>query len=169
VGVEVRSELFGVAKMVFEGCCLSEEEADQKSRSKKIDKQLAQEKAQLRRQVKILLLGAGESGKSTFLKQMRIIYGKDFSAEDLNEFKPIVYSNILKGMKVLADARRKLRIDWDDPRNEGNAESILTFQAPPRIDTELFLEYADSVRQLWQDVGIRDAFDRRREFQLVRQ
>lgn len=153
--------------MVFEGCCLTPEEADQKTRSKKIDKQLAQEKAQLRRQVKILLLGAGESGKSTFLKQMRIIYGKDFSAEDLNEFKPIVYSNILKGMKVLADARRKLRIDWDAAGNEAEAEKILTFQAPPRIDTELFLEYSSSVTRLWTDSGIRDAFERRREFQLV--
>lgn len=156
------------AIMVFDACCLSQEEAEQKARSRKIDKQIAQEKVQYRRQVKILLLGAGESGKSTFLKQMRIIHGKDFDSDALNEFRPIIYGNILKGMKVLADARRKLRLRWEDPSNQQYAEIILNFQAPQHIDTDLFLRYFDCVRRLWRDKGIQDSYDRRREFQLVR-
>ena len=154
--------------MVFEACCLSQEEAEQRAKSKKIDKQLAQEKVQYRRQVKVLLLGAGESGKSTFLKQMRIIHGRDFDNDALNEFRPIIYANILKGMKVLADARRKLRLEWSDEMNQVNAEKILAFTAPQMIDTDLFMSYFDCVRRLWRDRGIQDAYDRRREFQLVR-
>lgn len=153
--------------MVFDACCLSQEEAEQKARSRKIDRQIAQEKVQYRRQVKVLLLGAGESGKSTFLKQMRIIHGKDFDSDALNEFRPIIYGNILKGMKVLADARRKLRLEWQDPSNQQYAEIILNFQAPQHIDTDMFLRYFDCVKRLWRDKGIQDAYDRRREFQLV--
>ena len=156
------------AIMVFDTCCLSQEEAAQKARSRKIDKQIAQEKVQYRRQVKILLLGAGESGKSTFLKQMRIIHGKDFDQDALNQFRPTIYSNILKGMKVLADARRKLKLEWDDPSNQQYAEIILNFQAPQQIDTEMFLRYFECVKRLWRDRAIQDAYDRRREFQLVR-
>ena len=51
-------------------------------------------------QVKLLLLGAGESGKSTFLKQMRILHGEGYNQDALLTFRPVVYSNIVKGMKV---------------------------------------------------------------------
>lgn len=45
------------------------------TQNRQIELQLAKDKKQLRRTVKVLLLGSGESGKSTFLKQMRIING----------------------------------------------------------------------------------------------
>ena len=50
--------------------------------------------------MKLLLLGAGESGKSTFLKQMRILHGKGYDEAALLEYRSVVYSNIVKGMKV---------------------------------------------------------------------
>ena len=46
-------------------------------------------------------MGTGESGKSTFMKQMRIINGNEFQAEELKQFKLIIYGNIIKGMKVI--------------------------------------------------------------------
>ena len=51
----------------------------------------------MKRLVKILLLGAGESGKSTFLKQMRIIHGEDFDQRAKEEFRATIYSNVIKG------------------------------------------------------------------------
>uniref|UniRef100_A0A803XXK6 Uncharacterized protein n=1 Tax=Meleagris gallopavo TaxID=9103 RepID=A0A803XXK6_MELGA len=54
----------------FPGCLLTSGEAEQQRKSKEIDKCLNREKTYVKRLVKILLLGAGESGKSTFLKQI---------------------------------------------------------------------------------------------------
>lgn len=51
----------------------------------------------LRRQVKLLLLGAGESGKSTFLKQMRIIHNIHFEPELVIEYQHVIYQNMLRG------------------------------------------------------------------------
>ena len=55
-------------------------------------------------QVKLLLLGAGESGKSTFLKQMRIIHGYRFAPDELNEYKITIFRNVIMGMKVCLTA-----------------------------------------------------------------
>ncbi|XP_025412310.1 guanine nucleotide-binding protein subunit alpha homolog isoform X2 [Sipha flava] len=151
-------------------CCLrfkfSADEMEQRYKSKEIDKLIDKDKHLLRRQVKLLLLGAGESGKSTFLKQMRIIHGIHFEPELVIEYQHIIYQNILRGMKVLADARQKLDIPWENPDNNERAEYILNFDNRTTLDTRLFLAYAPSMYCLWKDSAIKRAFERRREFQL---
>ncbi len=48
--------------------------------------------------------GAGESGKSTIFKQMRIIYGKGFTSEDRSVFTHVVYNNVISSMQTLLQA-----------------------------------------------------------------
>lgn len=64
-----------------------------------------------------IFAGTGESGKSTFIKQMRIIHGQGYSDEDKRGYIPLVYQNILSAMQSLTRAMENLRIPYKDPAN----------------------------------------------------
>lgn len=54
--------------------------------------------------------GPGESGKSTFIKQMRIIHGKGYSTEELAAFRRLVHSNVVTAMQLLLEATELLNM-----------------------------------------------------------
>ncbi|XP_068825730.1 guanine nucleotide-binding protein subunit alpha-12 isoform X2 [Capricornis sumatraensis] len=143
-------------------------EREARRRSRDIDAGLARERRAVRRLVKILLLGAGESGKSTFLKQMRIIHGREFDQKALLEFRDTIFDNILKGSRVLVDARDKLGIPWQYSENEKHGMFLMAFEnkAGLPVDPATFQLYVPALSALWGDSGIREAFSRRSEFQL---
>jgi guanine nucleotide-binding protein G(q) subunit alpha len=61
-----------------------------------------------------LFLGTGESGKSTFIKQMRIIHGSGYSDEDKRGFIKLVYQNIFMAMQSMIRAMDLLKIQYSD-------------------------------------------------------
>lgn len=69
---------------------------------------LAREQEALRQ--KILLLGAGESGKSTVIKQIKMIWkiGGGMSAKEKNEYITAIRTNSLEAVKVLIVAAKTL-------------------------------------------------------------
>lgn len=66
-----------------------------------IDKDLDRARQQEDLKVKLLLLGAGESGKSTIFKQMRILHGSPPTEDDQKMYGVIVRSNIITAVKKL--------------------------------------------------------------------
>lgn len=61
--------------------------------------------------------GTGESGKSTFIKQMRIIHGAGYSDEDKRGFIKLVYQNIFMAMQSMIRAMDMLHISYGDSPN----------------------------------------------------
>lgn len=92
---------------------------DQK-RNLEIEKMIRKDKKAQARQVKILLLGAGESGKSTILKQMRIIYSEGFRLDERKEVRQVIFSNMIVAFKIIAEEMRELGLDYE---NEGSPVS----------------------------------------------
>ncbi|KAF8206795.1 guanine nucleotide binding protein, alpha subunit [Mycena galopus ATCC 62051] len=68
------------------------------------EKALKVAKAKMAAEVKVLLLGSGDSGKSTILKQMRLIHKVPFSAQETESFRQLVFENLMRGLKYLLDA-----------------------------------------------------------------
>ena len=146
-------------------CITSGDRVDQVRKSKAIDKLLREEKTKLASQVKILVLGAGESGKSTILKQMKIIHGKGFEEEERLEYRSIIYENVIGAAKALVSARQKLQIPWGNAVNEAHGNLIETV-AIPETPAE-FLLLSQAVKELWEDEGIQNTYGRRNEFLIV--
>lgn len=145
------------------------QEREARRRSREIDAMLARERRAVRRLVKILLLGAGESGKSTFLKQMRIINGQEFDQKALLDFRDTIYENVLKGMRVLVDARDKLGISWQSCENEKQGMLVMSWEGrvgASGVEPIEFQLYVMALSALWADAGIQEAYARRSEFQL---
>ncbi|XP_064870762.1 guanine nucleotide-binding protein subunit alpha-12-like, partial [Oncorhynchus nerka] len=163
---EATREAGGSKDRIRERDAVQEREA--RRRSREIDAMLARERRAVRRLVKILLLGAGESGKSTFLKQMRIINGKEFDKKALLDFRDTIFENIIKGMRVLVDARDKLGIPWQNSENEKHGMFVMSFEGRGGVAVEPmeFQLYGLALDALWRDSGIQDAYARRSEFQL---
>ena len=158
---------------MFGGCgdCLlgsqSSEDLELTRRSRKIDRDLKKEERLKRKQVKLLLLGAGESGKSTFLKQMRIIHNVNYDVSAQLEFRKIIYQNVVKGAMVLMDAQRKLGIPLADPENKLRGDQLLAYDNFAELNNETFPEIQSVVNKIWCDPGIKATFARRNEFQII--
>jgi G-protein alpha subunit len=80
-------------------------------KSSGIDRELEHHKRQEDLKVKLLLLGAGESGKSTIFKQMRILYGSARSEDDMRMYGVVVRSNIITAMRKLCTLLKTLNLE----------------------------------------------------------
>lgn len=61
--------------------------------------------------------GSGESGKSTIVKQMKILHQGGFSVDELASFRPIIYKNVLDSAQAVVLAMRKIGTDCTHPSN----------------------------------------------------
>ena len=69
--------------------------------SKELDRQMAEQQKEEAQVTKLLVLGTGESGKSTIFKQMRILFGAPLTEEEKSQITPVVYINTITSMKIL--------------------------------------------------------------------
>lgn len=105
------------------------------------DKEKAAVAAQLSdKDGKILLLGSGESGKSTIVKQMKIIHKNGFSDAEAYEYRPFVYKNVLDCIKNVINAVIDLQPDLIAP--EGT-EPVVADDADAVGHRKHILRYAD--------------------------
>jgi guanine nucleotide-binding protein subunit alpha len=110
-------------------------------------------------------IGAGESGKSTILKQMKLIHEGGYSRDERESFKEIIFSNTVQSMRVILEAMESLELPLDDQRAEYHVQTI--FMQPAQIEGDsLPPEVGNAIEALWKDDGVQECFKRSREYQL---
>ncbi|KAK3106695.1 hypothetical protein FSP39_025335 [Pinctada imbricata] len=149
-------------------CYNSPEEAKRaRMRDKHISRVLKQHQREELKRLKILLLGTGESGKSTITKQMRIIHINGFDMKERMEKIWDIRRNVKESIVVLLLAMQELDISLQNQENEKSREFILNNAGNPDAQrTNDFLEHAE---KLWSDEGVQECYSRVHEqgFQLI--
>ena len=91
-----------------------------------IDAELERARAEDEGKIKMLLLGAGESGKSTIFKQMRLLYNSaERSDDDLRMYGVVARSNIVVAVRKLCAHLRNLGLEEELDRESREAEGEL--------------------------------------------
>lgn len=141
------------------GACGSSDEAAKRNanieKTNKTDYKIESKK------VKLLLLGTGESGKSTFFKQMKILFGNNFSEEELINYTPFVYTNIVRNVMAVLNGAKKLGIELN------NQELADKYLSEYDIESEVNEKMASEIKTLWEDDGFQKTWDRRAEYQVL--
>lgn len=142
-----------------------------KIKSKWIDEQLNTDVTYDREAIKLLFLGSGESGKSTMLKQMKIIHNKDsepaFTQEDRLFYASLIHSNIVQSTKTLCRqatqfaAQNKLTVQMQQKNSE-----LVRVIDDLKFDEKIKPDLAEGIKLLWADPAIRETYKQRSLFQL---
>lgn len=133
-----------------------------KKKGKGIDNAMADQARQEAEKIKLLLLGAGESGKSTIFKQMKVIYGEIYSDGERKQQLPTIYSNVLQAIKVLAEQAVVFNLI-------GAIQCKAEFDMIRSLDENdaINITIGDAIKALWTDPGMKQCWDRRAEFQII--
>ena len=67
-----------------------------------IERQIRRDKREMRRNYKILLLGTGESGKSTFMRNLRVVHGSGFSTKERQDAREVSLSTLWLGRESVS-------------------------------------------------------------------
>ena len=136
---------------------------------------------QRRKEHRILLLGCGQAGKSTFIKQMRVIHSGGFEEHEKGIIKLDIASNIATAIMTLIDNS----LFDENPKNDADKKLINAItQVTSALDSlshqkqkssgkvyqpsiEMVFELADDIRYIWESGPIQNAYAVRNTFQLA--
>jgi hypothetical protein len=121
-------------------------------KSREIDLEIKKQKAKLeagKGDIRVLLLGTGDSGKTTVLKQLELIHGTGFSS-NLAEYKRLASHFIVRNMSYLAKT-----VDLKGETHD--SAMFIDDQAHVANATELSDEIANAIVRLWELPQVKEA------------
>ena len=129
-----------------------------------LSRSLTQSCAAESRKIKLLILGAGESGKSTLFKQMKILYGTPFTSEEAIYIKAVIHENVLEAMQTLITNLE----NFDETRGlEVGCQDALELVRAAEVDEPIDEELGNALQALWKDPAIQAMWKLRGRVQLV--
>ena len=148
------------------GCGASYLEQNPYYINNKIEDGLRKERRKFKREVKMLLLGAGDSGKSTIFKQMRIIHGDGFTKEDCLNYRPVIFSNTIESLYSILHAMKMLEIEFANPSRSDDVKLLCTIASASLMTRDITVQMGEIIERLWNDPGFQICYSRSKEYKL---
>ncbi|KAG6551879.1 hypothetical protein Mapa_006494 [Marchantia paleacea] len=150
---------------------VSPRELEERVQAERIDQRIRREtKADKDVPKKLLLLGAGESGKSTIFKQIKVLFQEGFADGERINYKTVIYANVFQSMKILLDGLQEFA--QSDPEkytlkasNKAIGEELSEVGGRSELPL-LTQDYAKKLELLWKDPAVQAAYARGSELQL---
>ncbi|KAI3803208.1 hypothetical protein L1987_31357 [Smallanthus sonchifolius] len=145
------------------------EENDQAA---EIERRIEQETKAEKHIRKLLLLGAGESGKSTIFKQIKLLFQTGFDERELQSYISVIHANVYQTIKILHDGAKELALSEAgsskyelsvDNKEIGEKLSDIGGRLDyPRLTEEL----VQDILKVWRDPAIQETYTRGNELQV---
>ncbi|VDO51191.1 unnamed protein product [Haemonchus placei] len=116
--------------------------------------------------IKILidLLKSAESGKTTLLEQIRLLYKHNYTEMEFVHRKSFIYNNILTSIRKLIIRMQDTETPFENPDNIQYADRIMNEE-----DTQyacFTAEVYEAIQQVWHDQAVQKIYERRSEINL---
>ncbi|CAM8886344.1 unnamed protein product [Rhodiola kirilowii] len=158
-------------------CCSSHQHyneayGEENVQTAEIERRIEQETKAEKHIQKLLLLGAGESGKSTIFKQIKLLFQTGFDQEELKSYISVIHANVYQAIKILYDGSLEMS------QNEADSTKFLVSSENKKIGDKLSTiggrldypcltkELADEIGTLWKDAAIQETLLHGNELQV---
>ncbi|KAJ3441616.1 guanine nucleotide-binding protein g(o) subunit alpha [Anaeramoeba flamelloides] len=144
------------------GCLSSSTKDPELKNNKKIDKKLKEVQIEQANNINLLLIGAGDSGKSTIARQMKVIHNNGFTEKEQIKFLNVIHSSIIENMQILINSMESLDLDELTGESKICSDEILSLGPENALNSDLI----EKISTLWEDQLIKTTFDNRALFHI---
>lgn len=134
-------------------------------RSRDIDALLDEERELKDKEVQLLILGAGCSGKTTFLKQLRIVYDNGYTEKERKAFKSIIFENIRRSMVRIVEGMEEIGLAFESDQLITKDFSREMLEDSDTVDKEnnnfTLQDRVPLLTAFWKDPGVQTCYDQR--------
>jgi GTPase SAR1 family protein len=160
--------------------CLTKEEMrrqrkDNDKRSKEIDSKLRKESKIFKSTINLLLLGTGESGKSTIIKQMRIIHTSRYTRQERHDKLIDIKSNIRDSILSIIESMERYSLELKDPNLLQKRDFLIensnllynNSKVSTTANSEIENKLWDCIEHLWKDENVKKCAEKGNEYHLI--
>ncbi|XP_060208608.1 guanine nucleotide-binding protein alpha-1 subunit [Lycium barbarum] len=145
---------------------------EENAQTAEIERRIEQETKADKHIQKLLLLGAGDSGKSTIFKQIKLLFQTGFDEAELKNYIPVIHANVYQTIKILHDGSKELA------QNELEASKYALSAENKEIGEKLSeigggMDYphltkdlVQDIEALWKDPAVQETLLRGNELQV---
>ncbi|KAF9080440.1 hypothetical protein BGX23_002157 [Mortierella sp. AD031] len=100
---------------------------------------------------------AGEAGKTTIIKQMKLLHASGFSISEREVFRAFIFANLIGSMQAILSAMDDHGISLNYSENE---QYLPVFATMPRVGNEVPFppQYKQALKALWKDPSVQKSY-----------